>query len=377
MVPAALAGVAGPCPRCRVTITAPLNPRAQLHVAPEPAPLPLVPKLDVLPPPLPAAPIARRLLEDDVVLESARPFENADAEASIAASNFPLRAPRRGWRHLADVALLMAFTGSSLTVAAALKYAEPMPKKEGLPENLSELIQGEQAALAHRKSEASVLARAAVGKFLAAASPEEAHPFLIDALPEGAAPQALSYPMFSSVLAESLTTLDSRRVPQTERFIVTLGKSFDEGPLFVVEETAQGPRLHREPLVQQAARTFEQFTIEQHGGAATLYAYVCPCPVADEREFRAERPDLAAWTLVTVVSAFPAPPGQNAFIGCIPRESPAASQFAQRAYDSGWRQTIVNVVRKVHAESGPFVEVEGFLSNAWTRDGARMPGPPR
>ena len=144
------------------------------------------------------------------------------------------------------------------------------------------------------------------------------------------------------------------------------------GPVFVVEQTECGPRLHAGAITQQSAGLFQKFQASRGEGEATLYAEVRGTVPKDERDYRASRPDLAAYHFADVRSAFPSG-GVQAFIACFKPDSETARCFARRAHDVSWRPALVHVRWQRHREAGPFVELVNFIPGAWSGERVLLP----
>jgi hypothetical protein len=172
-------------------------------------------------------------------------------------------------------------------------------------------------------------------------------------------------PFTAPPIAGNFAVQSARRMPGTDRFLVVLKPQEKPGPVFVVEQTESGPRLHAGAITQQSAGLFQKFTATPGEGEATLYVEVCPAAPEGERKTRAQRPDLAAFRLVDVRSAFPAPDDKE-WIFCIKPDSEAARAFAKRAHDPGWRPAIIHVSWKRHREAGPYAEIVSFVPGPWS-----------
>jgi hypothetical protein len=280
---------------------------------------------------------------------------------------------RRGLRRWLDVALVSVFTGLLLATVAALRFTVPTETKAvpGLPSNLNELVAHESDVLKFRRADACILAPAEVARYLGAASEQAAASHLIPP-PEGMAPPPFP-PFAASALADTFAVQSVRRVPGTDRFLVVVKPPERPGPVFVVEQTESGPRLHAGVITQQSAGLFQKFTANPGEGEATLYVEVCPAAPEGERQTRAQRPDLAAFRLVDVRSAFPLP-GDKEWIFCLKPDSDAARTFARRAHDPGWRPAIIHVSWQRHREAGPYAEIQSFIPGPWS--GERLLPPP-
>jgi hypothetical protein len=172
-------------------------------------------------------------------------------------------------------------------------------------------------------------------------------------------------PFAASPIAGNFAVQSARRMPGTDRFLVVVKPKEHPGPVFVVEQTENGPRLHAGAITQQSAGLFQKFTSTPGQGEATLYVEVCPAAPEGERKTRAQRPDLAGFRLVDVRSAFPQPEDKE-WIFCIRPDSEAARTFAKRGHDPGWRPAIVKASWQRHREAGPYAEIESFIPGPWS-----------
>jgi hypothetical protein len=276
---------------------------------------------------------------------------------------------RRGWRRWLDVAIVAVFTGLLLAVVAALRFTVPLEVKSvpGLPANLTDLVEEESRNAKLRQLEAEELARAAVSRYLGAASEQAAASHLLPP-PEGMAPPP--YPPFPGPLTGPFAIQWSRRIAGTDRYLVVVGPEGQAGPVFVVEQTDSGPRLHAGAITQQSAGLYQKFFATPGEGEATLYTEVRP--PAGERDYRAQRPDLAGYRFVDVRSAFP--PGEAHYLACFKPDSEAARAFARRSHDVNWRQAMVQLRWQRQGDAGPFVELVKFIPGPWS--GERVPLPP-
>lgn len=422
-VPASLAGVQGPCPKCGGEITAPqwvlpvagavANGAANLMAKPPPRrdippPLALVgedgPGPEAVHPVPPVAPAALESvqpsfpvltqsggggLSPDVFLPAAKPpRENkrlfpTDTRGifndSMGSTHPPLdinrKAPalrRHGWQRWLDLGVVAVFTGVLLATLAALRFTVPLEVKPvaGLPPNLNELVEKESQYVELRRMEAGALAQASVNRYLGAASEQAAASHLLPP-PDGMI--SPPFPPFAGPLPAAYSVQSSRRIAGTDRFLVVVEPKEQPGPIFVVEQTESGPRLHAGAISQQSAGLFERFTATPGEGEATLYTEVRPTEPGYEREYRVQRPDLAGFRFVDVRSAFPVtvPP----VIACFKPDSDAARSFSRRAHDPKWRAAIVQLRWQRHREAGPYVELVSFITGPWS--GERIILPPQ
>lgn len=433
-VPAALAGVTGPCPLCggettapqRQNVVAPSTGAARLLAKPPPRreiPPPLAPVLEhqpggntVLRPlhafapdeepavlslhsvangaanavfPAPPAPVTAReetpstakevneSVPEESPGEPAARGHEIPAERGIFGGSADLREhvldirpsipmrSRHGWRRWVDTGIVSLFTGLLLATVAALRYTVPLEDKpaRGLPPNLTQLVERETMNQALRGQEAGELACAAVNRYLGAGSEQAAASHLLPP-PEGMALPA--FPPFPSP-PSVWTVSGTRRIPLTDRYLAVIQPKDAPGPVFVVEQTDNGPRLHAGPITQQSANLFEKFTATPGQGEATLYVEMRPTVPGHERDYRSGRPDLDSYRFVDVRSAFQTE--SKPFIACFKPESEPAKQFSRRgAHDLNWRRALVRVRWQIHREAGPWVELEKFLSSPWSGD---------
>lgn len=272
---------------------------------------------------------------------------------------------RAAWKRWLDVAIVSIFICLALGIAAALRFTVPVESRAvpGLPANLNELVAHETKIIEVRRAEAGELARAEVDRYLGAASEQAAASHLLPP------PDGLSLPPFPPFAAlpaaGSYAVQSARRMPGTDRFLVVVKPPSQHGPMFVVEQTESGPRLHAGPITQQSAGLFQKFTANPGEGTATLYVEVCPSAPDGERITRAQRPDLSAFRLVDVRSAFPMA-GDKEWIFCLRPDSEAARTFARRAHDPAWRPAVIRAVWHRHREAGPFAEIESFVPDPWS-----------
>jgi hypothetical protein len=287
----------------------------------------------------------------------------AASDPSERRTGSPFR--RRGWKRWLDVAIVAVFAGSLLATGAALRFTVPAQSKSvpGLPSNLNELVAHQTDVIEFLRIEAGEVARAEVDRYLGAASEQAAASHLLPP-PDGMA--SPSFPPFSSPpVAGAFSVQSTRRMPGTDRFLVVVKPAEKPGPVFLVEQTESGPRLHAGAITQQSAGLFQKFTATPGEGEATLYVEVCPAAPEGERETRAQRPDLAAFRLVDVRSAFPQP-GDREWVFCLKPDSDAARAFARRSHDPGWRPAIIHVSWRRHREAGPYAEIESFVPSPWS-----------
>lgn len=418
-VPQVLAGVKGPCPLCgeltvapgrphttaprisarafakpppRRELPPPLDPIADsnkpaltvlrpIPIVDEPAPALLPPaksehrSFPVRPLPLPpeiAGEVPERPVRELKLFPQPAKSERGVFDATAAShthlldiKSLPPALPRHSWRRWVDIGIVSVFTGVLLATIAALRYTVPVPQKSapGLPPNLTQLVERESKQQEMREKEAGELACAAVRRYLGAGSEQAAASHL---LPPPAGVAAPSFPPFSTQLPAAWVPASTRRIPLTERYLVCVQPGDGTGPVFLVEQTENGPRLHAGPITQQSAGLFEKFTATPGQGEASLYVEVRPTTPRDEQSYRTARPDLAGFRLVDVMPAFPCP--SPAFIACFKPDSEAARQFARRAHDPGWRRALVQVRWQTHREAGPWAELVTFLPGSWSGD---------
>jgi len=441
-VPAALAGVSGPCPLCGELITAPAaennsvrgnarllaKPPLRREIPPPLAPVsenrpalsavrplpvaasdtfcaeaPRAPELPVRPIPLPAdnepelamppvaverpsaAPAAnsvsfpsrRELVRQPPAEDRLPPREGGifDHPAGTQGHEFDIRqaAPalrRHGWKRWLDIAIVSVFTGVLLVSVAALRFTVPVEVKppSSLPPNLTQLVERETENASLRRGEAEQLACAAVNRYLGAASEQAAASHLLSP-PEGIAPPA--FPPFTGALPSTWIASASRRIPLTDRYLITVQPPDGTGPLFVVEQTDHGPRIHAGPVTQQSAGLFEKFTATPGHGEATLYVEIRPAHPDGEHDYRANRPDLASMQFVDVRPAFPG--AAVPLIACFKPDSEAGQQFARRAHDRGYRRAIVHLRWQQHREAGPWAELVKIIPSPWSGDPPAIP----
>jgi hypothetical protein len=294
--------------------------------------------------------------------------ESADVNGHLLDTKPPAPSLRRhGWRRWVDIAIVSVFTGLLVATVAALRFTVPMEnlKLPGLPENLNELVERETLSQRLREQEAGALACASVNRYLGAGSEQAAASHLLPP-PEGIA--APAYPPFPGLQVPEWMPVMSKRIPFTDRYVITVQPKEEPGPVFVVEETDSGPRLHPGPVTQQCSGLFEKFTATPGEGEATLYVEVCPTPAEGERNYRLQRPDLAPYRFVDVRNAFPSAERRE-WIFCLQPDGEAARDFAHRvARDPGWRRALVQVRWHQHREAGPWAEVVKFIPGVWSGD---------
>lgn len=280
----------------------------------------------------------------------------------------PLHGPvtfrRRGWQRWLDITLVGATCGLGIACLAALRFTEPLTLKTPprLPENLTQRVEQEAQFQDLRRREAEELALASVSRYLGAASEPAAASHLLPP------PEGLSLPPFPPFAVPSPAVWgvkSSRRIAGTDRHLVVVQPKDQPGPVFVVEQTESGPRLHSGVITQQSAGLFQKFTASPGEGEATLYVEVCPASSSGERVYRTQRPDLAAFRFVDVRPAFPTADNKE-WIFCLKPDSEAARQFAHRAHDPSWRQALVHVRWQRHREAGPYAEVVKFIPGPWS-----------
>lgn len=272
---------------------------------------------------------------------------------------------RHGWRRWVDIGIVSVFTGLLLATVAALRYTVPMeePLVTGLPSNLTQLVERETTNQTLRSQEAGELACAAVNRYLGAASEQAASSHLLPP-PEGMT--APAFPPFLAPPSEWMVA-GTKRIPLTDRYLAVVQPRSAAGPLFVVEQTEDGLRLHAGPITQQSTNLFEKFTATPGQGEATLYVEMRPTVPGNERDYRSGRPDLDSYRFVDIQSGFPC--GIKPFIACFKPDSGAAKHFARhRAHDLNWRRALVQVRWQIHREAGPWVELVKFIPDPWSGD---------
>lgn len=347
-----------------VPITPPLRPIPLPQSVVEPLP---PPPANVVEPPAASAPQKpeRHLRLPHLHVRERGIFEDStDGRGHQLDVHPPAPALRRhGWRRWMDIGIVSVFTGLLLATVAALRFTVPVEHRPapGLPENLNQLVDRESENQRMRAQEAGEVACAAVNRYLGAASELAAASHLLPP-PEGMAPPA--FPPFVAPPAEWVPAL-TKRIPLTDRYLVTVQPKDASGPLFIVEQTENGPRLHAGAITQQSAGLFEKFTSSLGEGEATLYVEICP--LEGERDYRAQRPDLAPFQLLDVRDAFPAAERKHG-IFCLKPDSDAARLFARRAHDPAWRRALIQVRWQQHREAGPWVELVKFLPTPWSGD---------
>ncbi len=412
-VPGSFAGVRAPCPVCAAEITAPELPAgdpgsaAQLFAKPPPArreiPPPLAPVAENRPVrPIPIIEEKPRLNTAAVPLfyerppakptsaasppEKKQPQENtpqfpagkrgifedspAGSDHELHAKRHPVTFRRRGWQRWLDITVVGVFCGLGIACLAAIRFAEPRTTKAspGLPEDLTQRVAEETRMERLRCHEAEELALAAVSRYLGAASEPAAASHLMPP-PEGLSLPA--FPPFTAQLPTGWTVKSSRRLAGTDRYLVVVKPQDADGPVFVVEQTESGPRLHSGAITQQSAGLFQKFSASLGEGDGTFYAEVRPSLTEHEDPYRRTRPDLAEFRFVDIATAFPT--DTLPLIGCLKPGSEAARQFARRSHDPDWRPALVQVRWQRHRESGPYVEVVRFLPGSWSGEPAPQP----
>ena len=272
---------------------------------------------------------------------------------------------RHGWKRWLDLGIVSVFTGLLLATVAALRYTVPLEECHvpGLPANLTQLVERETLTQALRGQEAGELACAAVNRYLGAASEQAAASHLLPP-PDGVAPPA--FPPFPALPSE-WSVASTKRIPMTDRYLAVVQPKTASGPMFVVEQTESGPRLHAGPITQQSANLFGKFTATPGQGEATLYVEVRPTVPGHERDYRSGRPDLDSYRFVDIQSGFP--DDSRPFIACFKPNSDAAKQYSRHgAHDLDWRRALVQVRWQIHREAGPWVELVKFIPSPWSGD---------
>ena len=263
---------------------------------------------------------------------------------------------------------MACFTAAVITAGAALAFSHPRQQAAAvdLPANLAQLIAQEQESQKVRRSEAVALARACIRRFLEAPD-DAARAALSIGIPDAAADDQ-PLPVPSGLSPEDMTASSLRRIPETDRYVVTLTAG-PEGPAFVVEETPEGPRLHTAALAQQLIPaplgSIADFLAHPGEGRLTAYALVRPAEIRAERAYRSSRPDLGRWQMIDVMRPFPGKT-PDALIACLDPSSEAGRQFALRAHEPDWRPAIVRLEWHTNPASGPWAEITAFLPSAWS-----------
>ena len=412
-VPGSFAGVRAPCPVCAAEIAAPDLPAwdaasaAQLFAKPPPGRRELPPPLAPVAENRPVRPIP--IIEEKPAVNTAsaplfqdrpppkrlaavppsgaqKPQENAPHfpagkrgifEDSPAGSDHELHAKprpvtfrRRGWQRWLDITVVGVFCGLGIACLAALRFAEPRTTKAtpGLPEDLTQRVAEETRMERLRCHEAEELALAAVSRYLGAASEPAAASHLMPP-PEGLSLPA--FPPFTAQLPTAWKVKSSRRLAGTDRYLAVVKPEDADGPVFVVEQTESGPRLHSGAITQQSAGLFQKFSASPGEGEGTFYAEARPSQPDNERDYRRGRPDLAEFRFVDIATAFPT--DALPLIACLKPGSEAARQFARRSHDPSWRPALVQVRWQRHRESGPYVEVVRFLPGSWSGEPSLPP----
>lgn len=404
-VPAALAGVSGPCPCCGGQITAPqanvvAGSAAALFAKPPPSrdlppPMPPVEALPLSPPSGPPAPVPVRKLVATAPAPSSGPRRESnavlveqhgrgifDSSAAPAAHQLntgrpPATLRRTGWRRWMDLGIVSVFTGLTIATVAALRYTQPVENTAvaGLPANMNEVVEAETRRLEMNRTEAVELAQASVRGYLASASEQAAATHLLPP-PEGMSPPP--FPPFAGTLPGAYDVKSARRIAGTDRFLVTVQPKEQPGPVFVVEQTENGPRLQAGPITQQSAGLFQKFLAGIGQGEATLYTEVRPTLKESdgERSFRTRFPGLSEFQLIDVRPAFPESGPPQVFIACLPPGSEAGKVFAKRAHDPSWRPSLIRFRWERAPVGGPYAEVVSFIPGSWSGDRLLPASPP-
>lgn len=176
----------------------------------------------------------------------------------------------------------------------------------------------------------------------------------------------MEFPMFAGSAPADFEFIQARRIPGTDRFLTLFELAADPPLVIPVEETADGSRMHGMAVAQQAGGKLGKFLASQGQGEAVFYVLLRPAPAAMEAEMLKARPDLQAYRLVGVEPAFPGDGATGCLVGIAPG-SAAEAVFGKRAHDPGLRPAVVRLAWRQHRESGNYVELTGFLENAWSR----------
>lgn len=379
-VPMALSGVSGPCPACGGEITAPVWKAASPGVNNVAQLLSKPPPLREMPPPMapvegpvfPAAPVEAsrpaprpvRAIQPLFPQRERGIFDDAPGDHQLDMHRRGPSFRRRGFQRWLDLGIVSVFTGLVLASVAALRYTEPVQDRAvaGLPANLTELARRDYANTELRGAEAANLAASTLKSYLGAS--EQTAPSYLLPPPEGIQNPPFP-PPFDKPLSGTFAAQSSRRIPGTDHFVVTVKPKEEPGPVFVVEQTDNGLRLHAGPITQQSAKLYQKFLASLGEGEATLYTEMRPTHPDDERAFRTRFPDLSRLQVVDVRSAFPGD-DMKPFRACLTPDSEAARAFARRSHDPSWRPTLAQFRWSRAPVGGPYVEVVKFIPATWS-----------
>jgi len=231
------------------------------------------------------------------------------------------------------------------------------------PPELSGQVVARMQQLDRQRDEAVSAARQCLRGLLGATDAATAAGFL---MPETAGSPGLAFPGFSAAGPEDFEFIQARRIPGTERFLMTFELPADPPLVLPVEETPLGARVHGLALSQQKGGLLGKFLASQGQGEAVFYVLLRPAPPAMSADLLKSRPDLQGYQMVAVEPAFPAD-GTN---GCLTALAPGTETsriFARRAHDPGLRPAVVQLAWRQHRESGNFIELVSFQPNAWSR----------
>ena len=289
------------------------------------------------------------------------PVLSREAEEAVAVAGYRQRTHRL---HFFDAALFLLFLGTLALGGAAVAFTQS--KQDAVPPGppaLSEMVMERMQQLDRQRDQAVQSARITLQGLLGAVDAKAAGDLM---MPGSAEAEGLGYPCFTGAGPEDFEFIQARRIPGSERFLTLFEIVADPPMVIPVEETTVGTRVHGLALAQQLGGRLGKFLASQGQGEAIFYVLLRPAPAPMAAELLGPRPDLQAFELVALQSAFPAD-GAVPCVVCVAPDSEAAAIFAKRAHDPGLRPAVVQLAWRQHRESGNYLELVSFQPNAWSR----------
>lgn len=354
--PESCAGVEGPCPVCGAPVRAPLpesfditSPLMWDFAPPEKTPpLDSTGKFEVQP--------GRTLLPPP----RNHPLPTREEEEAMVEASYKVK---MRWLQIFDAALFLFFLGTLAVGGAALVFTEKQSSVPVTPPELSDQVVQRMQQLDQRRAAAIASSNQTLKNLLAAQNRSAAESSLMPGIAES---PELTFPLFPQAPPTGFEFIQARRIPATERFLMTFEMAANPPLVLLVEETGQGTRVHGQALTQQLGGRFGKFLASQGQGEATFYVLLRPARPPMTEELLQSRPDLQKYSMVSVEPAFPAD-GANGCLVAMTEGSEAAKIFARRSHDTSLRPAVVQLAWRQHRESGGFIELVGFQPNAWSR----------
>lgn len=351
--PEAYAGVEGPCPVCGTPVQAPL-PESE----------------DFAPPgwgsgiPVAASPTSSAAgqpeTENTVLPPRNLPLPTREDEEAMVEAGYR---GRMRMLQMFDAALFLFFLGTLAVGAAALVFTQKQSSVPVPPPELSGQVVQRMQQLDQRRDAAVASSKQTLKNLLNAQDRSAAEGSLMPGIAES---PELSFPLFPQATPLDFEFIQARRIPATERFLMTFEMAANPPLVLLVEETEIGTRVHGQALSQQIGGRFGKFLASQGQGEAIFYVLLRPARAPMVAELLQSRPDLEKYIMVSVEPAFPAD-GANGCLVAMADDCEAATIFARRSRDTSLRPAVVLLAWRQHRESGGFIELVSFQPNAWSR----------